>query len=187
QMPFMILTANATTEAVKQCDEIGVSAYLTKPVRSSHLLEMVNRVLGIEMMDIPPGTLMDQPLREANSVRHLQVLDHKTLMDLEKLSKDPNFLQSMADSFLRDSDAQLINMQKSLEEGDLNQYRDSAHAIADNASGMGAFSLKTVCSAVSGIEQSDLHSRGVKMLAKISSTYSVTCQALNHYLQKRQP
>ncbi|MEW8545356.1 MAG: hypothetical protein AB2693_17680, partial [Candidatus Thiodiazotropha sp.] len=69
----------------------------------------------------------------------------------------------------------------------LNQYRDCAHAIADNASGLGAFSLKTVCSAVSGIEQSELHSRGVKMLAKISSTYSVTCQALNHYLQQRQP
>ncbi|MET0110080.1 MAG: ATP-binding protein [Candidatus Thiodiazotropha sp.] len=187
QMPFMILTANATTDAVKQCDEIGVSAYLTKPVRSSHLLEMVNRVLGIEMMDIPPDTLMDQPLRAANSVRHLQVLDHKTLMDLEKLSKDPSFLQSMADSFLRDSDAQLINMQKSLEAGDLSQYRDCAHAIADNASGIGAFSLKTVCSAVSGIEQSELHSRGVKMLARISSTYSVTCQALNHYLQQRQP
>ncbi|MEW8053333.1 MAG: ATP-binding protein [Candidatus Thiodiazotropha sp.] len=186
QMPFMILTANATTEAIKQCDEIGVSAYLTKPVRSSRLLEMVNRVLGVETMEFPPGTLIDQPIREANSVRNLQVLDHKTLIDLEKLSKDPNFLQSMADSFLRDSDALLTNMQKSLEEGDLHQYRDCAHAIADNASGMGAFSLKTVCSAVSGIERSEFHIRGVKMLAKISSTYSVTCQALNHYLQQRQ-
>jgi hypothetical protein len=77
-------------------------------------------------------------------------------------------------------------MQIALEEGNLQQFCDSAHAIADNASGMGAFSLKSVCSALSGMDQSELESRGVIMLAKISSTYSVTCQALHHYLQQRQ-
>ncbi|MES9970686.1 MAG: ATP-binding protein [Candidatus Thiodiazotropha sp.] len=186
QMPFMILTANATKEAITLCDEVGVSAYLTKPVRSSHLLEVVNRVLGIEAMDIPPDTLMEQPLRDAGSVENLQVLDHKTLTDLEKLSSDPNFIQSITDSFLRDSDDLLARMQKSLEDGNLQQFRDCAHAIADNASGMGAFSLKTVCSTASNLEQSEFENSGVMMLANISSTYSVTCQALHHYLQHRQ-
>ncbi len=185
QMPFMILTANATTEAIKRCDEVGVSAYLTKPVRSSHLLEVVNRVLGIEAMNIPPDTFMEQPIRDAGSVKSLQVLDHKTLADLEKLSSDPGFLQSITDSFLRDSDALLVTMQKSLENGKLQQFRDCAHAIADNASGMGAFSLKTVCSAASCIEQPEFENSGVMILANISSTYSVTCQALHHYLQHR--
>ncbi len=186
QIPFMILTANATTEAIKQCEEIGVSAYLTKPVRSSHLLEVVNRILGIEEMNIPADTIMDQPVRQSALQRSFQVLDPRTLVDLEKLSKDPGFLQNMVDSFLRDSDTLLINMQRSLEEGNIHQYRDCAHAIADNASGIGAFSLKTVCSATSGIEQSDFETHGVKMLAKISSTYSITCQALHHYLQQRE-
>jgi two-component system sensor histidine kinase RpfC len=184
QIPFMILTANATTDAIKQCEEIGVSAYLTKPVRSSHLLEVVSRVLGIEDLNFPANTIIDQPVRRSDAQRSFQVLDLKTLVDLEKLSKDPGFLQNMADSFLRDSDALLMDMQRSLEEGNIHQYRDCAHAIADNASGMGAFSLKTVCSAASGIEQSEFESHGVKMLAKISSTYSITCQALHHYLQQ---
>ncbi|PVV25504.1 MAG: hypothetical protein B6D78_00210, partial [gamma proteobacterium symbiont of Ctena orbiculata] len=106
--------------------------------------------------------------------------------DLEKLSSDPGFLQSITDSFLRDSDALLVTMQKSLENGKLQQFRDCAHAIADNASGMGAFSLKTVCSAASCIEQPEFENSGVMILANISSTYSVTCQALHHYLQHRQ-
>jgi two-component system sensor histidine kinase RpfC len=186
QMPFMVLTANATTEAIKLCDEIGVSAYLTKPVRSSHLLEVVNRVLGIERLNLPADTLLYQPTRGTNSVRDLQVLDHKTLGDLEKLSQDPHFMISMTESFLRDTDALLATMQKSLEEGDLHRYRDCAHAIADNASGVGAFSLKATCSATTGIDQSEFNARGIELLAKISSTYSVTCQALNHYLQQRQ-
>ncbi|MBV2094179.1 MAG: ATP-binding protein [Candidatus Thiodiazotropha sp.] len=185
QMPFMIITANATKDAIRQCDDVGVSAYLTKPVRSSHLLEVVNRILGVEEIKIPAETLMDQPVRQTEALRDHQVLDLKTLADLEKLSKDPGFLQSMTDSFFRDSDELLVNMQISLEEGNLHQYRDCAHAIADNASGMGAFSLKTVCSAVSAIEKPEFDSHGVKMLAKISSTYTVTCQALHHYLQQR--
>jgi two-component system sensor histidine kinase RpfC len=186
QTPFMILTANATTEALKVCDEIGVSAYLTKPVRSSQLVEVVNRILGIEEPSLPADTLLYQLTRESDSARGMQVLDQKTLIDLEKLSKDPNFMLNMAESFLRDSDALLATMQKSLEDGDLNQYRECAHAIVDNASGIGAFSLKAVCSAVMGIDQSEFNDRGIKMFAKISSTYSVTCQALNQYLQRRQ-
>jgi two-component system sensor histidine kinase RpfC len=186
QVPFMILTANATTDAIKMCNEVGVSAYLTKPVRSSQLVEEVNRILGIEELNLPAHTLLHQPARESDSVRGLQVLDHKTLLDLEKLSKDPKFLLNMAESFLRDGDALLATMQKSLEEGDLKQYRDCAHAIVDNASGMGAISLKAACSAVTGIDQSEFNDRGIKMFAKISSTYSVTCQALNQYLQRRQ-
>jgi two-component system sensor histidine kinase RpfC len=185
QMPFMILTANATTEAINLCDELGVSAYLTKPVRSSHLLEVVNRVLGIEKLNLPADTLLYQPSKETDSARNLQVLDHKTLGDLERLSKDPEFMPSMTASFIRDSDALLATMQKSLEEGDLHRYRDCAHAIADNASGVGAFSLRAACTAITGIDQSEFKMRGIELLAKISSTYTVTCQALSHYLQQR--
>jgi two-component system sensor histidine kinase RpfC len=185
QTPFMILTADVTNEALKQCDEVGVSAYLTKPIRSSQLIETVSRVLGIEQLNQPDNQNQTQGHEKSDSVKNPQVLDYKALRDLERLSKDTNFMRSMVDSFLRDSDALLVMMHKSLEEGDFTQYRDSAHAIADNASGVGARALKAVCNAVSVIEQSEFKTRGIKMLSKISSTYSMTCQALNYYLQQR--
>lgn len=185
-MPFMILTANATTEAVKQCDAVGVSAYLTKPVRSSHLLEVVNQVLGIDIKNIPIDAIIDQPTRDSATEKNLRVIDIKTLYDLEKLSKNPDFVQNMAESFLHDSEALLILMQKALEEHSLHKYRDTAHALTDNATGIGAFSLKTVCSVASNIDQNEFDEHGVKLLAKISSTFSVTCQALHHYLQSKQ-
>ncbi|MCU7891241.1 MAG: response regulator [Candidatus Thiodiazotropha sp. (ex Ustalcina ferruginea)] len=159
-MPFMILTANATTEAVKQCDAVGVSAYLTKPVRSSHLLEVVNQVLGIDIKNIPIDTIIDQPTRDSATEKNLRVIDIKTLNDLEKLSKDPDFVQNMAESFLHDSEALLILMQKALEVHSLHKYRDTAHALTDNATGIGAFSLKTVCSVASNIDQSEFDEHG---------------------------
>jgi two-component system sensor histidine kinase RpfC len=187
RMPFMVLTADVTKQAIKQCGDIGVSAYLAKPVRSSQLVEVVNRVLGEDQMNLPDNQYRLKNTGESGAgvIKSLQVLDYKTLRELEKLSKDPDFMHSMIESFLRDSDELLLMMYKSEEENDITQYCDCAHAIAENASGVGAFSLKAVCNAVSAIEQSEFKTRGIKMLAKISSTYSVTCQALNYYLEQR--
>jgi two-component system sensor histidine kinase RpfC len=187
RMPFMILTADVSKQAIKQCENIGVSAYLAKPVRSSQLIEMVNRALGVDQRNLPDNQYRFDTTEESGSgaIRTLQVLDYKTLRELEKLSNDPDFMHSMIDSFLRDSDDLLLTMYKSVEESDIAQYCDCAHAIADNATGIGAFSLKAVCNAVSAIERSEFNARGIKMLAKISSTYTVTCQALNYYLEQR--
>ena len=42
KMPFIMLTANATTEAIEKCKNAGVNLFLTKPIRSSDLLKAVN-------------------------------------------------------------------------------------------------------------------------------------------------
>jgi two-component system sensor histidine kinase RpfC len=187
QMPFMVLTADVTQQAIKECEDIGVGAYLAKPVRSSQLIEVVNRVLGEDKLNLPDNRkrLKNTEVSDSSAIRSLQVLDYQTLSELEKLSKDPAFMRSMVESFLRDSDELLLMMYKSEEENDIAHYCDCAHALADNASGVGAISLKAVCNAVSAIEKSEFNTRGIKMLAKISSTYSVTCQALYYYLEQR--
>ena len=183
RLPFMILTANATKEAVQQCDEVGVDAYLTKPVRSAHLLDVVNELLGHDGSGFSTDTLIDQPVRAASSEKSGRVLDMTTLKGLEKLSKDPGFLENLTESFVRDSEALLVSMHQAMEERSIRRYRDCAHALADNASGIGAFSLMSVCSAASNVEQAHFDEAGLKLLAKISSTFSVTCQALKHYLR----
>ena len=43
-LPFIVLTANATTDAVQECADAGVRACLTKPVEARHLLAVVSSV-----------------------------------------------------------------------------------------------------------------------------------------------
>ena len=40
-IPFVVLTANATTQALQECTDAGVRACLTKPVEARHLLAVV--------------------------------------------------------------------------------------------------------------------------------------------------
>ncbi|MET0065795.1 MAG: ATP-binding protein [Candidatus Thiodiazotropha sp.] len=182
-IPFMILTANATAEAVLQCEAMQVNAYLTKPVRSAHLLDEVNKLLGGEMPGIDTDTLIDEPTRPASTERSSRVLDMDTLKKLQGLSRDPGFLNNLIDSFLRDSEALLTSMREALKASSFRQFRDSAHLLADNASGIGAYALMAASSAAVRIEDEMFDEIGEKRLARVVSTYNLTCQALRRYLK----
>ncbi len=180
-IPFMILTANATAEAVRQCEAAGVNAYLTKPVRSAHLLDEVNKLLGGGMPGIDTDTLIDQPTRPASIEKNSRVLDRETLRGLEGLSRDPGFLTNLISSFLRDSETLLVSMRQSLESGNPRTFRDSAHLLADNASGIGAYALMAASSAASRVDEEAFAESGKKLLGRVASSYSMTCQALDRY------
>ncbi len=45
-MPFIVLTANATVDALKECEEAGMDAYLTKPVEAEQLVRTIAAVLA---------------------------------------------------------------------------------------------------------------------------------------------
>ena len=47
--PFIVLTANATTEAVQECADVGVEVCLTKPVQARRLLEVVEDVTSHQL------------------------------------------------------------------------------------------------------------------------------------------
>ena len=47
-VPFVVLTANATTEAMQECANAGVRACLTKPVEAGHLLAVVSNVTRVQ-------------------------------------------------------------------------------------------------------------------------------------------
>lgn len=181
-IPFVILTANATHEAAQQCEAIGVDAFLTKPVRSAHLLDVVRKILGVDTADVLADTIIDHPVRTASQEKSQRILDKTTLKGLKKLSKDPEFLVQLAESFLHDSKSLLASLHQAMEEGHIQRYIDCAHALADNASGIGACSLMTICSAAAQLDQTQFDEEGLKYLTKISSIFSLTSQALRHYL-----
>jgi two-component system sensor histidine kinase RpfC len=184
-MPFMILTANATQEAAKQCEAVGVDAYLTKPIRSARLLEVVQDLLGEEVSDVSTDTVFDHPIQMDNQEKSGRVLDTKTLKELDQLSKNPRFLAKLSESFIRDCELELASMNQAMEDRRLCQYKDSAHAMADNASGIGAFSLMAICSTASRIEESKFDNEGQQLMTRIASTFNLTCQALKYYLNSK--
>jgi PAS domain S-box-containing protein len=70
---IMMLTSSGNRGDIARCRELGIAAYLTKPIKQSELLDAIMKVFGRSVADTPePAILTTQALREPR--RQLRVL-----------------------------------------------------------------------------------------------------------------
>jgi two-component system sensor histidine kinase RpfC len=186
QVTFMMLTANATVDAQEQCQELGVSAFLTKPVRSGQLVRIVDEVMQGSYAS-PKGVCVSNKERsdEEQVGRQALLIETGVLEDLAKLSQTPDFLYQLVAKFYQDSEKLLDTMQSAADEGSITDYREAAHALAGNAAGMGALTLKAICSSASNIDSAQFEQQADNLFAETSAAFSLTQQALSDYLASR--
>ncbi|HKJ88115.1 MAG TPA: ATP-binding protein, partial [Gammaproteobacteria bacterium] len=136
-MPFVLLTANVTSDAVREAEDAGVAAYLTKPVEARRLLETLERVLLAEQAageDLAPEG--DEPATERRGAGHDPrstpdgyLVSGQTMKELARMSQDPAFLSNLIQGFLRDSEKLLGAMETAAEECRLEDLRGNAHTL----------------------------------------------------------
>lgn len=185
-VPFMMLTANATIDAQEQCREMGVRAFLTKPVRSGQLVAIMDEILSGNSSVSSEGLQQDEQF-ELESIEQQQlIIDSTVIDDLSRLSKNPAFLEELAEKFFKDSEALLDTMREAVSKKTVATYRECAHALAGNAAGMGAHALKAACDAGSGVDQREFNAIGENLFAETLTAYSATNQMLNRLLANRE-
>jgi len=98
-LPFLVLTANATTEAKKECQEAGASAFLTKPIDPKALLAQITTLVpqsAARAVSAGP----EQPA----ATRSGRSLNAATLASLESLGKRFDFVARLIHGFLEDTE-----------------------------------------------------------------------------------
>jgi two-component system sensor histidine kinase RpfC len=183
---FMMLTANATVDARQECQQLGVSAFLTKPVRSGQLVRTVDEVMHGKYSP-PSGDLRGEELlpdTEQSDKQEL-IIDTAVLEGLAKLSQTPDFLHQLVTKFYQDSEQLLDTMERAIGEHQLTDYVEAAHALAGNAAGMGAHTLKAICSSAATLDRAQFSALAASLFAEISAAYSLTHKALTDYLASR--
>ncbi|HXB62830.1 MAG TPA: response regulator [Acidobacteriaceae bacterium] len=71
---IMMLTSGGQRGDAARCGELGISAYLLKPVRQSELREAIARVLGAKEQTGTIPVITQSALRESNTARSLHIL-----------------------------------------------------------------------------------------------------------------
>ncbi len=185
-MLFMMLTANATVDAQEQCQKLGVSAFLTKPVRSGQLVRIVEEVMQGKSLVNSEDSVQDET---ANDDEHAEkqalIIDTQVLEELAKLSQTPDFLHQLATKFYQDSEQLLDTMEQAAEESRFTDYMEAAHALAGNAAGMGAHTLKALCSSATTIDHEQFAKLAKNLFRETSTAYSLTQRELADYLATR--
>ena len=173
-MPFVVLTANATTDAIHQCEKAGIDLYLTKPIRSHALLSSIESLVpeNKEQQASPD----DADVLSADD----SILNPQVLHDLESLNHDKKFLDELIQGFINDGN----NLLKTLDESVVDNfpaYVDAAHAFKGNAGSVGASLLYKVAHQAYHITLQEYKTSAKDYLEKIRKEFWRAHMALLKY------
>lgn len=183
QIPIIILTANATQEAATACEEVGVDAFLTKPVESAKLLEVIGAVTSKrhEAVDeprasTPPATELKPKLQP--------ILNLPILNNLASLSDDVDFMQDLIKGFIEDTDTVIQKICAQIDDQDYSQIPDLVHALKGSARSIGASHLANIASELqeeaASFDKQELPNR----IAVLQDCFNDTKNALLKYLEQ---
>lgn len=183
---FLILTANATTEAMNECHEAGADAYLTKPIEPAKLLNQIDRLVpkgaGAANQDRVAVNIPETP-SASTAAEH--VLNDATLASLEIMGKRSSFIPELIHGFLHDTEGLLDNMEQAMREKRYEDFKDLAHAMKGSAGSVGAQSLYDICSGISGISNEMLGKQASALMHDLVTQYESARYELLAYLEKR--
>jgi two-component system sensor histidine kinase RpfC len=143
--PIVILTANATIEAINECRDAKIDAYLTKPIDREKLRETINNLVSTSNISEEDIGITSPSARTNTDSQSDTVLSNQTLSDLTALSDDSNFVPSLVNSFITDSRNLISEMEAAISTKRYDLYRELAHAMKGSAGSIGAMKLHTQC------------------------------------------
>lgn len=189
-MPFIMLTANATTEAIQQCKEVGVDVYLTKPIRSHTLLNTIAELEPRQSVKKPGLRTQSEPKRiERASFENShtdELINHDVMQDLRKLDRDNTFFTDLIQGFVKDGNALLLQLDNSTH-NNFHEFTEAAHAFKGNAGSVGAVKLYKICMQAQKLTQSEYTKNATQYLNQIRKDFLRTQYALWHQAHHVKP
>jgi two-component system sensor histidine kinase RpfC len=181
ETPVIILTANATEEARKECERSRIEAYLTKPVDALTLLDTVARLtLTPTKTDSADLGLAQTHLEEQDGRGYI---NEETLRHLTLLGGDQeDFLHTVIYGFLSETDKILEAMRIALTKREFSTFRELAHILKGSSGNVGAEALFSVCNQILLCNEAELRIKAENLLDGALSCYLPSRAALLRYL-----
>ena len=141
--PFVVLTADVTTDAIRQCHEFGARAVLSKPVNVARLLDTIAEISqgGVEQSNASFDAALQSVLVEGPTSGETLVSNER-YAEMSELGED--FLAAFIGECLRDALNCIAAIEKAGNEAKWDEFRDHCHALKGVAGNLGAVRLASV-------------------------------------------
>lgn len=182
--PFIMFTANATREAMDECNAAGFDAFLTKPIEPKRLLAAVatlcpeQRAVGRRPMLAPDVPSLSEAIDAAPGL-----VDLEKLRELEGIGRS-GFVVDLVAGFVADGEKLVAAMSASVSDADYKGFREQVHALKGSAGSLGAEALYVKCREVSQVVPRELPVKAEKLLQEIERSFAATRVALDDYVAK---
>ena len=199
QVPAIILSADATQNTIAEFDELGVAAYLTKPIQIDALNLAIEEVVAkakqksyreaapvVSFASSKEQVLSEEPSAIVASYTGNTALNLARLAELSSISKNAGFVENLIQGFIEDTDKNLGDLKMYVQALDFGNIRDTAHAIAGSATNIGADELSQICVELDSITPNEIY-KVPTLFAQANHAYQNTKSAFADYLATQAP
>jgi two-component system sensor histidine kinase RpfC len=185
RMPIIILTANATTEAKRICEEAGVDAFLTKPIDAPSLLDTVARLSPTSKQ--ASNTTEPSNAQSVTTQEEKLLINENTLHQLKLLDEgNDDFLDGVIQGFFLEGAQTLEAMKSALRNGEYVIFKELAHSLKGSSGNLGAEDLFKICREISRLDQADLKTSAEQLLKDAQDSFESTRNTMIRYLEAPQ-
>ncbi|MFN3685922.1 ATP-binding protein [Salinarimonas sp.] len=191
RVPIVALTADATPETRRLCEEAGMAGCVTKPIEPSALFSVIATIAqtrGDAFLHVPGPDDLARAAEENRDERAPDVepiaervvteaLSAATLAGLERLG-GTSFRDQVTGAFLADADTVLDELACATRDVNVEAFRDLCHALRSSAANIGASALYEVCLELREIDADTLRAIGPDRLARIEAEFARVRAAL---------
>lgn len=181
ETPVIILTANATLEAKRECERARIDAYLTKPVDALTLLDTVARLtLTPSQKDVLE---LAHPAHQFDERNPSGYINENTLLHLALLGgNQEDFLRTVIYGFLSETDKLLEAMRIAISQHEFATFKELAHILKGSSGNVGAEILFSICSQILALSDSELKISAAGLLNEALDCYPATRASLLQHL-----
>ena len=187
RLPVVILSADVTPDAKRECLEAGADAFLAKPIEAARLLEQLQTLCGDKPHEAARPAVLET-LRPAPRVLQqgpLAVVNADTLADLEELGSSPAFMDKLIGVFVADNVTLIAKIESALAARNVVEFRSHLHAMKGSAASMGAERLTGCCKDMGRLSDAEVKLQIPALLRTLREELAVTRETLERYLQER--
>ena len=192
-MPIIGLSADATEETRRACEEAGMDRYLTKPVPAKKLITEIDALVAKDHRAPEPAESLPTPTTDVTEIfthprfkgDSTAAIDWAVLQDVENLGPEDGFLGDLIRDYLADAKRLIDDMGTAAECGNSMKFRELGHALRSCSANVGARAIHRQCMKLSGISATELAQSGDLHILRLRDEHDRFRQAINTYLAER--
>lgn len=170
-LPFIMLTANATSDAKKQAKEAGIEWFLTKPVTSKTLIRTIQMAVN-RVNQVTPTPTKEEEID--------CLIDEYAIQELITLAPERAFLDKLLQKLDQDGAFLILAMKKSLSDNKFEELKTHTHALKGSAANLGLVQIMQLIIHIESLGDLELKRDGAQKLDELQQVFERTSSALSN-------
>lgn len=182
-IPLLMLTANATTDAIEACKEAKFDAYLTKPVEPEKLLQTISSLVDKSDSITQNNEKIILNVVDINDPENLPLLDKKFLDSLFLMAKEKDFMKNLIDSYISNTTITISDLITSIENSEHQKALDLIHALDGSSRSIGAKRLSKTAHKLYKSIDTDNRDIAKENIQELQLIFENTCAEIHKYIE----